>query len=121
LLPILKQLGVTLEEHLIGGHSVSAFEEDFASPTYKEEWIEKFGSKEMKKKMKEYSSILEYMRGGVQFPVLKLSWYDGRARREVIIKGFPTDTESEDVKNFIKNFVSLVNMVRRVEEEAMGT
>lgn len=110
---------VPLEEHFVGGHSISAFEEDFASVTYEDDWIEQFGSQEIKKKLKEYSSLLEYMRGGVQFPVLKLSWYDGVGKREVIIKGFPTDTESEDVKNFIRNFVELVNMVRRVEEEAM--
>ncbi len=117
LLPVLRRTGVTIEEHLIGGHSISAFEEDYASPTYQEEWIANFGSKEIKKKMKEYSSVLEHIRGGVQFPILRLSWYDGVARRELIVKGFPTDTESQEAKDFTKHFLELVGMVQKVEEE----
>jgi thiol-disulfide isomerase/thioredoxin len=118
LLPVLKRLDVVVDEHVIGGHSLSAFEEDYASATYKPEWIEAFGSNEMKKKLKELSPILNYLGGAVSFPVIKVRWYDGVAPREVVIKGFPTDVDSPDVKEFVRNFASFIQMVKKVEEES---
>ncbi|MGC9086083.1 MAG: hypothetical protein ACP5IT_07850 [Thermoproteota archaeon] len=117
--PILKRLGVVIDEHLIGGHSLSAFEEDYASATYKPEWVEQFGSREMKKKAKELEPILNYLGGAVSFPVIKVKWYDGVARREVVIKGFPTDVDSPDAKQFVRNFSQFIQMVKKVEEESL--
>jgi len=117
----LKEEGIDVPffEEFIGGNSVTASKPDFAAHVYTRDWINQFGTERQQGLLAEMGEIFDRLgeKGMTSYPTLRIAYYDGVARREIVIKGFPRDVEKrkDEVVQFLKNIETLIHYA--VEEE----
>ncbi len=112
---ICNELNIPFTMRLFGTHAVSAYAEDSVSHTFDPDWIQRYGLKEHKRKLKKMEPVLRFFRAmGMQpFPNLVIRWYDGARVKEIVISGFDPSDE-EKVKQFATNIRKLLAILKSV-------
>ncbi|MEM2695716.1 MAG: hypothetical protein QXU09_02135 [Thermoproteota archaeon] len=117
--PFIKKLDVPYHEEFLGGNSITADQTDFTFHVFSTEWINKFGDENQKLKLSKIGPMLDYIQDKriIRYPVIRISYYDGIARKELYITGFPSDIKRsrEEIKQFLKNIREYILKAKKVE------
>jgi len=112
---ICDELNVPFRVKLLGNRAVASYEEDSSSRTFSPEWIERWGLKEHRKKLKKIVPVLTYLQriGAQTFPNVVIRWHDGVRVKELVIRGFDPSDEAR-VKSFLSNIYALLKTLKGV-------
>ena len=117
--PLLKKmcddLNIPFAVKYLGNRAVAAYEECVASRTFSSRWIERWGLREHKRKLRKLSPVLAYLQriGAQTFPNIVIRWHDGIRMKEIVIRGYD-DSDEERARRFAANLYTLLRTLKRV-------
>ena len=112
---ICDDLNIPFRVKFLGNRAVASYEEDSSSRTFSPEWIERWGLKEHKKKLRKIAPVLTYLQriGAQTFPNVVIRWHDGVRVKEIVIRGFDPSDE-ERARAFLRNLYALLKSLKEV-------
>lgn len=119
LYPLLKKmcddLNIPFTVKYLGNRAVAAYEECVASRTFSSEWVERWGLREHKRKLKKLSPVFAYLQriGAQTFPNIIIRWHDGVRMKEIVIRGYD-DSDEKRARQFATNLYTLLKTLKRV-------
>ena len=112
---ICDDLNIPFTVKYLGNRAVAAYEESVSSRTFSSEWIEKWGLREHKRKLKKVAPVLNYLQhtGAQAFPNIIIRWHDGIRMKEIVIRGYD-DSDKERTRQFTANLNMLLKTLKQV-------